>query len=221
MIEVFSKAFGILLRRQAWVIVFYSALFTMALMVAVTVAAWMVLQSFTLFDDPLVESTVDWMGTGFSLFLGWAAFPLVMPLFLLLFLDKIAVQVENEYYPKLPPAEAAPFVESMIGALKLVGIMVVLNILALPFYLVPVINVIVYYALNGYLLGREYFEMAGMRRKPLGEVTELRRKHRVTLMVAGVISVFLLTIPFVNIVAPIVTTAAMVHLFHRTAVVDG
>ena len=34
----------------------------------------------------------------------------------------------------------------------------------LPLYLVPVLNVIVFYGINAYLLGREYFEMVALRR---------------------------------------------------------
>ena len=45
------------------------------------------------------------------------------------------------------------------GGLRLGVAAVALNLLALPLYLVPGLNIPVYLLLNGYLLGREYVEM--------------------------------------------------------------
>ena len=51
---------------------------------------------------------------------------------------------------------------------------------------VPGANCPVYLALNGYLLGREYFELVAARRLPLGELAQLRRRLRGRLWLAGV-----------------------------------
>jgi uncharacterized protein involved in cysteine biosynthesis len=54
--------------------------------------------------------------------------------------------------------------------------------------------------------------VAARRLDPV-EARSLRRRHGRTLFIAGVLIAFLLTIPFVNLVAPVVGTAAMLHLF--------
>jgi uncharacterized protein involved in cysteine biosynthesis len=87
-----------------------------------------------------------------------------------------------------------------------------LNLLALPFYFVPGANVPVYLALNGYLLGREYFELVAGQRLPLRELGRLRRRQRSRLWLAGVAIAAMLIIPVFNLVAPVVAIAFMVHL---------
>ncbi len=89
------------------------------------------------------------------------------------------------------------------------------NILVLPLYFVPVINLFVYYLLNGYLISREYFHMVAVRHHPLEEVTRLRKRNGGELYMMGIVIAFSLTIPIVNLVAPIVATAAMVHLYKK------
>jgi uncharacterized protein involved in cysteine biosynthesis len=45
-------------------------------------------------------------------------------------------------------------------------------------------------------------------------VNELRRRYRGQLFVAGVVIALLLTVPFVNLIAPVIGVAAMVHLYY-------
>ncbi len=77
------------------------------------------------------------------------------------------------------------------------------------------LNLFVFYLLNGYLLGREYFELVAARRFDAAGVRRLRRKYRGRVMLAGVVIAFLLTVPIVNLVTPIVATGFMLHVFER------
>ena len=92
-----------------------------------------------------------------------------------------------------------------------------LNLLALPLYLlllfVPPFNLFVFYLLNGYLLGREYFELVAARRLDTAGVRRLRRAYRGRLLLAGAVIAFLLTVPIVNLVTPIIATGFMLHVF--------
>jgi uncharacterized protein involved in cysteine biosynthesis len=110
---------------------------------------------------------------------------------------------------------AAAFVirEILWGVTKLVLITVVLNLLVLPIYLVPVLNIFVFYALNGYLLGREYFELAALRRMDDTSARQTRRRHGTRVFIAGIVITFLLSIPFVNWFMPVVAAAFIVHVF--------
>ena len=62
------------------------------------------------------------------------------------------------------PRRQVPLAQTMLGALKLLGVSVLLNLLALPAYFVPGLNLPVWLALNGYLVGRDYAEMVATRR---------------------------------------------------------
>ena len=72
---------------------------------------------------------------------------------------------------------------------------------------------VVFYLLNGYLLGREYFEMVAIRRCDAAAMRATRRAHSGPLMGAGLITTLLLSLPLVNLIAPIVAAAAMVHFY--------
>jgi uncharacterized protein involved in cysteine biosynthesis len=67
--------------------------------------------------------------------------------------------------------------------------------------------------LNGYLLGREYFELVATRRLPGPTVAALRRRLRARLWLAGMVIAALLAVPVFNLVAPVVAIAFTVHLF--------
>jgi uncharacterized protein involved in cysteine biosynthesis len=103
----------------------------------------------------------------------------------------------------------------LAGSLKFLGITLALNLLVLLFLIVPPVFPFVFYGVNGYLLSREYFEVVAARRMPAPAVRELRKKHMRRLFLSGLVVAFLLTVPIVNLLAPIVGTAAMVHIFHR------
>jgi len=168
----------------------------------------------TLFQIGWLESGIDLLGGLATFVLTLLLFPAVVSAFIGLFLDGIADAVEARHYPDLPKAKGQPLADSIIGALKFLAILVGLNILTLPFLLIPPLFPFIFYGVNGYLLGREFFELASLRRMNRKEAEVLRKARRNSVTVAGLLTAFLLTIPVVNLIAPVVATAAMVHLFH-------
>lgn len=150
-----------------------------------------------------------------SLFL----FPSVMLLTMSFLLEDVAGAVDRRYYPNQPPPRAQPMGEVVVGSLQFTGVTLLANLIALPFYLIllflPPFNLLIFYGLNGYLLGREYFELVGQRRLSLKDTKALRRRHRLSVLTAGAVIAFLLTIPILNLFTPIVATAFMLHVFER------
>ncbi len=162
----------------------------------------------TVFD---ILAAIAWLSA--MIVASWLLFPPVMTAVMSIFLEEVADKVEARHYPRLPAAREQPIWEAMKDALSLAGAAVLLNLVLLPVYLFPPFNIFVFYILNGYLLGREYFELVAVRRLPRGAVRQMRQRHRTRLILAGIVIVFLLTIPLVNLVTPIVATAFMVHIF--------
>lgn len=146
-------------------------------------------------------------------------FPAVMVSVMSVLLDQVAEAVERRHYPYLPPAREPPILESVIAGLGFAGVTLGLNILVLPLYLVlffvPPLNLFVFYLLNGYLLGREYFELVAARRLDSEAAKRLRKANRGRVLLAGIVVAFLLTIPIVNIAMPLVATGFMLHIFER------
>ena len=95
--------------------------------------------------------------------------------------------------------------------------MLVVNILALLLLLVPGVNLIAFYVGNGYLLGREYFEMVAMRHLPAAEARRLRKANRGSVLLCGVVIAGLASVPILNLLTPLFATAFMVHVYKGLA----
>jgi uncharacterized protein involved in cysteine biosynthesis len=160
-----------------------------------------------------LDGTLAVLGSLGAVVLAWLLFPIVIALSLGLFADEVIEAVERRYYPDLPPAPGMSVAQSTFGAIRFAVVALALNLLVLPLYLLPGANVILYLALNGYLLGREYFEQVAQRRLDWRTIAQLRRSARGRLWWAGVWTAALLTVPFVNLIAPVIATCLMVHLF--------
>jgi len=147
--------------------------------------------------------------------LAWLLFPAVVSVVVTLWFERAARAVEARHYPELPAPRKQSFAELIVPPLRLAVLGILLNLIALTiFWLVPV-YVFVFYGLNGYLVGREYFELVALRRLPWREVRQLRRRHRLSVLIAGVAIAGMLSIPLVNWLTPVIAVAFMVHIFER------
>jgi uncharacterized protein involved in cysteine biosynthesis len=163
-----------------------------------------------------LDVTLGYAGPGVAFLVALLLFPGAVTVTLNLFAEQVAELVERRHYPELPPARPVPLAEATWAGIRLALITIVLNLLALPFYfLLPGANLAIFLALNGYLLGREYFELVAQRRLPATEARRLQRQLRFRIWAAGAIIAMTLTIPVFNLVAPVAATAFMVHVFER------
>ncbi|MFP3944619.1 MAG: EI24 domain-containing protein [Alphaproteobacteria bacterium] len=199
-------------RRFRGIVLRALALATLILAALGAAGVWLASQS-----GPLWGVETGW-AAGAGAFLLWliAAFVLLMPLaaFIMgLFLESVAEAVEQRHYQQDPPGREAGLWSSLGVSLRFMVKLIVLNALALFLYLVPVVNVAVFFLLNGYLAGREFFEMVALRHHRPRTVRLLRRKYRLQVLPAGVIIAALLAVPGVNLVAPLFGAALMVHVF--------
>jgi uncharacterized protein involved in cysteine biosynthesis len=158
--------------------------------------------------DPVLATA----GSALVLVLAWLLFPIVVALTLGLFAEDVVRVVERRHYPDLPVAAGMSLAAQTYSGLRFVLVALLLNLLVLPFYFVPGLNLPIYLALNGYLLGREYFELIAGQRLGLREMGVLRRRQRGRLWLAGAAIAGMLMIPVFNLIAPVVAIAVMVHL---------
>jgi CysZ protein len=165
---------------------------------------------------------IDLLGALAEILLAWVLFAVVASIVVSFFLDAVANAVEAKHYPGLGPARRQTLRELAVTGLRFAGVAILVNLLALPVYLfVPAINLLVFYGLNGYLLSREYFELVAFRRIAPLDARRLRLAHPAAVLIAGVLIAFLLTVPIVNFLAPVLATMLMVHLFHGFARPDA
>lgn len=164
---------------------------------------------------------VDWVahvGTVvLTVALVWFLFPVAVTSIAGLFLDEVAAAVEVRHYPGRGPARRQPMLAMLATGVRFAAVAILLNLALVPIYLIllmfPPLYLVVFYAVNGYLLGREYFELVAYRRLEERTADRMRRAYRGQLTLAGVVIALMLTIPVFNLLAPIVATAFALHLF--------
>jgi CysZ protein len=150
-------------------------------------------------------------GIGLVLGLGFLVAP-VAALFAGLFVDDIAEAVERMHYPSDVPGRPLPFGNSLLTSLRFLGIVLLVNALALPLVLFVGFGVFIFLFANAYLLGREYFELVALRHYDEETVRRLRARHSGRVFGAGLLIALLLAVPIANLLAPLFATAFMVHL---------
>jgi len=133
------------------------------------------------------------------------------------FVDEIAEAVERSHYPNDQPGHALPLWRALIEGLNTALLTIVVYLCAAPLLLVAGLGFVIMFLANAYLLGREYFLLAAMRFRPPAEAKELRRAHRGTVFMAGMLIALFVLIPLLNLAAPLFATALMVHMHKRLA----
>jgi uncharacterized protein involved in cysteine biosynthesis len=194
----------------------------------VIVAGW-VLSGLSFFGISWLDGAVSFLGTSAALIIGVLLFPAFTGIIISFTLEDIAAAVEARHYSHLPPARKEPLPEILINAIRFAGVTVFLNlivfILIVPIMIITVIMIplipFVFFALNGYLLGREYFEFAAARRLDPENGRLLRQQHKIRVLACGIAIAGLMTIPFVNCLMPVVAAAFMLHVLEGVRPENG
>ena len=173
--------------------------------------------------------TVPFIGQigGLTTLFGWGSLVLVLVLSIFLmmpvasaftafFLDEVADAVEVLHYPALPPAQGTGFWDALVDTLGFLGLLLAVNLISLvvwPFAgpVMPLVS----WAINGYLLGREYFTLVAARRVGRQRAMALRQRYNAQVWLAGALMAVPLAFPLVNLVVPVIGVATFTHMFHR------
>ncbi|MEO9819311.1 MAG: EI24 domain-containing protein [Paracoccaceae bacterium] len=227
-IQCFFKALGQIGDRRFNKVLFLGIALTIALLIGATAGLvafsdWIVGDS----TDVPVIGEITWLDD----ILSWGSVILmfVLSIFLMvpvasaitsLFLDEVAQAVEDKHYPDLPAVAPVPFGDALRDTLNFLGVLIGANVLAIALYLIfSPLTPFIFWGLNGFLLGREYFTLAAMRRVGREGAHELRKQNTGTIWFAGTLMAIPLSIPLVNLIIPILGAATFTHIFH--AVYNG
>lgn len=194
-----------------------SAVFaTLALILALSAAVGAGIDAMEATGINWLDGVLGVVGALGTVVLSLLLFPGMVQLISGLFADRIAEAVEARHYPNLGPARSQPLTEVVGEALRFAAVSIGLNLLALPFYLLlPGLNLALFYALNGYLLGREYAEMVAARRMDRAGIRAFRQRNQGAVFLGGVAIAVLTTIPLVNLATPVLATAFALHEHQR------
>jgi CysZ protein len=208
------KAVGVIFDPTFRGVVLKSLLLTLVLFAALFFGAQYGLAHMAEFHWHWVNVVVDWLG---SLLVVLGLFFLGAPvaaLFASLFLDEIAEAVEKSHYPADPPSSGTPFWTGLIAGLRLSFWVVVWTLVLLPFnFWLPGIGWVATIAVSGWLLGREFFELAALRHMSRQAAARLRQRNKFGVWAGGVLLAGLSFVPVINFFAPLFGAAFMVHLY--------
>jgi CysZ protein len=139
-----------------------------------------------------------------------------------IFLDRIAARVDAHFYPNDPRAPGTPFFAGAWANVRLIGLALVINLglLAADAETAGVAGVAGVFV-NGWLLGREFFELASLRHVSRGQSDALRRRYPWIIYISGVLIAILSMVPVLDLIAPFFGAALMAHLFKRLSHLDS
>ncbi|MEJ2002190.1 MAG: EI24 domain-containing protein [Maritimibacter sp.] len=224
MLSDFTKALGQLPDPRFRKVLFLGLGLTIALLAAATIAfawlvGWFVPDSVSLpwiGDVTWLSSLASWATVLLMIVLSVVLMVPVAAAFTGIFLDDVAEAVEEVHYPGMAPVGSIPLTDTLRDSISLIAVTVGVNLIALIlFFFVGPLAPMLFYVVNGYLLGREFFQMAAMRREGREGANQLRRRHAGQIWVAGTLMAVPLSVPLVNLLMPVIGAATFTHMYHR------
>lgn len=222
-LAVSAAAFADLFRRDLFGLVLASAV-PAALLLAGGV--WAAARWLAPLAGGLLPDLAGWQGTAAgvaetaagglavlaALALALALWPLVAMVVSGLFFDVASGRLETRLLPEAARGRPPAPLTAMAAGLRFARVSLPLNLLALPLYFVPGLNLLVAGLLNGFLLSRENWIMARLRHAAWPEAMGSLRARRGTILLAALPPALLSLVPFAGFLAPLWALATMVRL---------
>ena len=196
-----------------------SLLISLVSIMACGLLAWVLLGKFGLLGFGFLDTFLPWIGGALIVVIGFVFFPSTIMVIGGLFSDEIISTIEERHYPKNIGSNHVSLLISIRTGLTVIIIATIINICLLPFYalgmLLPGLSFVIFYLVNGYLIGRELFETVAQRHLPVNEAQQLRKRYFLKVLLGGGLITFVATIPLINLATPLFGIGFMVHLYHK------
>jgi CysZ protein len=213
--EIIFSSVGSLFQGQILKFTLYSAFISGFLVVLLMIGCGIVISSFdfgfSMFGINFADGLVDTFVFITSAMIAMMIYPLLIPIISGLFADKIADIIALRYDSTPPIDDPRATIDDIKFVLKALG----LNIVFIPLYLIPLLNLFAFPALNAYLLGKEYYILCARRRIGREAANESFQKNRKTIFMLGLLLVILAFVPVANIFAPVFAVSLFAHTFHN------
>lgn len=212
MIELFEKTRKSFFSRPVITIAGGAALAALAGFALLLGGVVWALRATSILAPGWMEDAVDIVIGAGSFILAWFLFPATIVLIASFFAETVIGRVERNEYGIQEYKERPLWREVKAGAgfaLRAIG----LNLLCLPLYFIPVVNVAAYYLVNATLIGREFFDMVTVRHLDDAGGKALYLANRGKIIMSGLLVVLAGTIPVLNLFSPIIGVIMMTHLF--------
>ena len=156
-----------------------------------------------------------------TLLCAWFLFPAVAIAVLTGFGDRIAATVERLHYPDAARhARPLGLGRGLLLGVKSAARLLAFNLLAAPFYLLLLVTgvgpLILFVIVNGIAFGRDVGELAAAGHGDKASRRAWLRQTRWQQHLIGLVVSVLFLVPFANLLAPVIGTAAAIHLFNNS-----
>lgn len=130
-----------------------------------------------------------------------------------LFIERIARAVERRHYPRLPPAAGASLAVQVWDGVVVGLRILLLNVAALALaILIPGVGAMLALLVTAYAIGRGLFVAVALRRLDRLTAESLYRRNRAAILGYGLVLSVAAYVPLINLLVPVVSIAAMVHV---------
>jgi CysZ protein len=221
MLSAFARALAQLLDPAIFWVLILSVLGAVLVLVGSWVGVGELLAHIRMFQNGWLEWLARVVIAAGAVFGSVALFGVLMAAIAGLFVDRVARAVERRYYAWAPPPRRIGLSEQAGETLSFLAGAIGVNLVALPLYLIWGADIPIFLIVNGYLLGREYFELVALRHVDRATVRMLQRTYRWRLLLAGVAIAGFAFIPLADLLTPVVATAFMLHIFQGLPAVKG
>ena len=148
------------------------------------------------------------------LLIGFFFYGSIHAAFLGLFIDQVIESIQEKYYPEVELLPAPTFVPSCIISIRFIILASLVNLLALPIYLIgwffPPLGFALQVLVNGFLLGKEFKGIIKTR------IQNPNTNHNQSYTLYGSLGALIWIIPFLNFFSPVLICAAIFHAEIRT-----
>lgn len=214
MFTAWFRAFAQLLDPKIVRILGSSVLAAIAIFACLWIGIAWVLEHTAIADSNLLDRVADVLTGVGAIVLTYFLFPVVVSALISLWLEKVARAVEAKHYPGRTP-KSLGLVAGTTSSLRFLAKALLVNLALLVFLFFPVAYPFAWLFANAWLLSHEYFELVALRHLAPPEARALRKAHGMHLFLAGLVAAALFAVPIANLLAPVLTTMAMVHMFER------
>lgn len=218
MVEAALRALGQMDDRAFRSALWASILWTLLAFVGLAILAFLAL------DHWLAFWGAGWLGAALAvLATGFAAWLLFVPLaagIATLYTERVAAAVEARWYPALPPGRPAS-----LAAQAWDGVAVFLRLALAQLLLAVLLHTgfvlflpwagVLWLGLSGWAYARGLFVALAMRRLSRGAALATWRARRIPAIGVGILVALASLVPAVNLAAPLLGIAALVHVLER------
>jgi CysZ protein len=150
-----------------------------------------------------------------ALVLAWWLFLPVAAAIAAQLVEPVAAAVERRHYPGLPPPQGASVAVQIAFGLRFGLRLLVVQLLLLPLLFIPVVGFVLALLVSAHALGSGMVQQTALLRMDAVQARATWRRLRLAGWALGLVLALMALVPLLNLLVPVIGTAAAVHLLNR------